>query len=318
MISQQISPSNKSVTLAPAFVLKTYAIIEDPKTDPYIRWTAAGDSFIVSDVEGFQSQVLARNFNHSNFCSFVRQLHLYGFHKLNSDPATNTFCFGDQPLFHRDKPHLLSQIKRRSSAKTKRKNDPGDPTTYERDPLIPDLQVLSSAHEQEPEAAAEPSTFFAVPSVESSRSLEAGSDALTHIPTEQLISMVSQLSSELSLLKSELQHTRKENKRLKQQLADIRELALGHHQSETPPTEGFFTAASPPEQQQPDRDAETLSLPPPADHSKLFDSATLNVDTWLDLTNLQLSPLHDDALLAEKPFNPDDLISEMFDSFSFQ
>ena len=55
--------------------------MEDPKNFDLIRWSTAGDSFIVFDEEEFAKTLIPELFKHANYASFVRQLNMYGFHK---------------------------------------------------------------------------------------------------------------------------------------------------------------------------------------------------------------------------------------------
>ncbi|MDP2434925.1 MAG: heat shock factor family protein [archaeon] len=217
--------------MAPAFILKTYALLEDPETDHYIRWTPAGDSFIVSNVEAFQQNVLGKHFNHSNFCSFVRQLNLYGFHKLSGDPSNSVFHFGGQPLFHRDSPSLLSQIKRRTTNKTKRKNDDIQASEPKRDRLpsdsSPGTQRLSddaSARTPSPDLnpdcgceglpAASEEPAFVNPLVDA--------DDASSLPASHLLLLLAECRLQILQLNDKLAHAHEENKALQRQLADLR------------------------------------------------------------------------------------------------
>lgn len=61
----------------PAFLSKTFDLVDDPSLDPIISWSSAGVSFVVWDPTLFAIHVLPRNFKHNNFSSFVRQLNTY-------------------------------------------------------------------------------------------------------------------------------------------------------------------------------------------------------------------------------------------------
>ncbi|CAN6675129.1 hypothetical protein TRVA0_093S00122 [Trichomonascus vanleenenianus] len=65
-----------------AFIHKLYSMLEDPSISHLISWTPTNDSFVISPGEEF-SKVLSQYFKHTNVSSFVRQLNMYGFHKVN-------------------------------------------------------------------------------------------------------------------------------------------------------------------------------------------------------------------------------------------
>ena len=62
--------------------VSVYSMVNDSTTDSLIRWTVSGTSFVVPSSEKFGKELLPRFFKHSNFGSFVRQLNMYGFHKV--------------------------------------------------------------------------------------------------------------------------------------------------------------------------------------------------------------------------------------------
>lgn len=66
----------------PAFLNKLYGMVNAPETDPWVHWSEGGKSFIIPNNTALEDQVLGHHFKHNNFASFVRQLNMYGFHKV--------------------------------------------------------------------------------------------------------------------------------------------------------------------------------------------------------------------------------------------
>jgi len=100
------------------FVHKLYQMLSDPKQSNFIKWNDTGLSFTIRNVQGFSRNVLPLHFRHNNFSSFVRQLNMYGFHKVNkSSPSSknneNQVWEFFHPKFIRGKPHLIEEIKRK-------------------------------------------------------------------------------------------------------------------------------------------------------------------------------------------------------------
>ena len=65
-----------------AFIHKLYSMLEDRTISHLISWSNNNDSFVMSPSNEF-SKVLAQYFKHTNISSFVRQLNMYGFHKVS-------------------------------------------------------------------------------------------------------------------------------------------------------------------------------------------------------------------------------------------
>lgn len=65
-----------------AFIHKLYSMLEDRSIQHLISWSNNNDSFVMSPSSEF-SKVLAQYFKHTNISSFVRQLNMYGFHKVS-------------------------------------------------------------------------------------------------------------------------------------------------------------------------------------------------------------------------------------------
>lgn len=72
-----------------AFVHKLYSMLNDPKLSHLIWWTRNEESNTFALYPGKEfANALTGYFKHGNVASFVRQLHMYGFHKV-SDPQSN-------------------------------------------------------------------------------------------------------------------------------------------------------------------------------------------------------------------------------------
>ncbi|KAI8331082.1 HSF-type DNA-binding-domain-containing protein [Choanephora cucurbitarum] len=72
-------------------------MVDDESTRDLITWTGSGDQFTVFNNTEFSRVVLPRYFKHCNWSSFVRQLNMYDFHKVNDNNEDDT---SDKDNFH--------------------------------------------------------------------------------------------------------------------------------------------------------------------------------------------------------------------------
>ncbi|KAI9311065.1 HSF-type DNA-binding-domain-containing protein [Dichotomocladium elegans] len=118
------------------FVHKLFNMVVDKQYQHLIAWTYTGTSFIVCNITEFSREVLPKHFKHNNFSSFVRQLNMYGFHKINKSPrghralAENQIWEFSHPKFLRGRGDLLDDIKRKALEAEVVRRDQGDLNTH--------------------------------------------------------------------------------------------------------------------------------------------------------------------------------------------
>ncbi|KAI8063788.1 HSF-type DNA-binding-domain-containing protein [Gongronella butleri] len=121
-------PSNAAKANTNTFVHKLFNMVVDDQYQHLIAWSYTGSSFIVCNIMDFSKDVLPKHFKHNNFSSFVRQLNMYGFHKVNKSPrghrtlAENQIWEFSHSKFLRDRPDLLDDIKRKTMEAEQAKN----------------------------------------------------------------------------------------------------------------------------------------------------------------------------------------------------
>lgn len=97
------------------FIAKLFSLVDTPEYSNFIRWSEEhkGNAIEVIEPVQFSQEILPKIFKHSNITSFIRQLNIYGFHKLESKEG---LCFKHE-FFRRGHPELLDRIKRRKGKK---------------------------------------------------------------------------------------------------------------------------------------------------------------------------------------------------------
>ncbi|KAI9299616.1 HSF-type DNA-binding-domain-containing protein, partial [Cunninghamella echinulata] len=119
-IGSQSTPTTSKPTHTNTFVHKLFNMVIDDQFQHLIAWSYTGSSFIVCNIMEFSKDVLPKHFKHNNFSSFVRQLNMYGFHKVNKSPrghrtlAENQIWEFSHQKFLRNRPDLLDDIKRKA------------------------------------------------------------------------------------------------------------------------------------------------------------------------------------------------------------
>ncbi|KAJ2854056.1 hypothetical protein FB639_006436, partial [Coemansia asiatica] len=130
--SSRRSSVSSSGKLGNTFVSKLHEMVNDGQYQHLISWNFSGTSFVVCNIMEFSRELLPKHFKHNNFSSFVRQLNMYGFHKVNKSPrghrtmAENQIWEFSHPKFIRDRPDLLEQIKRKTMESESLRREAGD------------------------------------------------------------------------------------------------------------------------------------------------------------------------------------------------
>ncbi|KAG0034139.1 stress-responsive transcription factor hsf1 [Podila clonocystis] len=120
---QPRSSNNSGRGTVAAFLTKLYNMVGDKASNNLIKWSDDGQSFIVINHVEFAKEVLPKFFKHNNFSSFVRQLNMYGFHKvphlqqgvLMPDADSEQWEFSN-PHFQKNQPDLLYLVSRKKAS----------------------------------------------------------------------------------------------------------------------------------------------------------------------------------------------------------
>jgi hypothetical protein len=97
-------------------------------TDSIVSWQPHGKAFRVHQVDVFARTVMPRYFKQTQYKSFQRQLHIYGFRRIRKGLDTGAYA---HPMFIRDKKSMSLQMacikikgKRKSTKKSSTSNTP--------------------------------------------------------------------------------------------------------------------------------------------------------------------------------------------------
>jgi hypothetical protein len=98
------------------FLVQLTRLLTDERNRAAVSWSAGGASLVLLQMDLFESTVLPNYFHHNNLCSFVRQLNMYGFTKVNTEEGGHCREYS-HPHFHRDNPEwtqvrVLSVLRR--------------------------------------------------------------------------------------------------------------------------------------------------------------------------------------------------------------
>lgn len=103
----------KKNTKEPHFFLeKLYNILNIKAYNNLIQWNEDGTKIIIVDSTKFSKNILPKYFNHDKYSSFVRQLNLYGFHKINNIYNSKNEIFFNEYFQENKTPEEIREIKR--------------------------------------------------------------------------------------------------------------------------------------------------------------------------------------------------------------
>ena len=107
----------------PSFLSKLYQILSEKDYSQYIHWSHDGLSVIISDPTGLTKKVLPKFYNHHNYASFVRQLNMYNFHKIRTDPKSNEQKYAHSEFYKGKTAQEIQEIRRKIKTDDKKKKN---------------------------------------------------------------------------------------------------------------------------------------------------------------------------------------------------
>ncbi|XP_063548534.1 heat shock factor protein isoform X2 [Cydia strobilella] len=102
----------------PAFLGKLWKLVNDTENNHLISWSPGGKTFVIKNQADFARELLPLYYKHNNMASFIRQLNMYGFHKITSVENGGLRYEKDEiefshPCFMKGHSYLLEHIKRK-------------------------------------------------------------------------------------------------------------------------------------------------------------------------------------------------------------
>lgn len=139
-------------TNVPAFLAKLWKIVEDPETNDLICWSPSGQSFYIRNQARFARELLPLYYKHNNMASFVRQLNMYGFHKVVSIEGGGLKVDKDEMEFAHHcflmgHPYLLEHIKRKIPTTKVEEGCSGTPKPELMNKVLADVKSMKGRQE---------------------------------------------------------------------------------------------------------------------------------------------------------------------------
>ena len=101
------------------FLLKLYEILEKDEYSKIIHWSQNGSYIVITNIHLLSKKILPIYFNHQNYSSFVRQLNMYNFHKIRTDPDKQEQYFINEFLNQSKTIKDIQNFKRKEKSKQK-------------------------------------------------------------------------------------------------------------------------------------------------------------------------------------------------------
>ena len=101
------------------FLLKLYEILRKEEYSKIIHWSQNGSYIVINNIHSLAKKILPIYFNHQNYSSFVRQLNMYNFHKIRTDPNKQEQYFINESLNKSKTLNEIKNFKRKEQSKQK-------------------------------------------------------------------------------------------------------------------------------------------------------------------------------------------------------